>query len=57
MYKDEAIKIAETAEQGLGQSRLPSDELNERALLLPLGKLIFPEITPILSIQKGRTLF
>lgn len=38
MYKDEAIKIAETAEQGLGESRLSSNELNERALLLPQGK-------------------
>lgn len=37
MYKDEAIKIAETAEQGLGES----DDFNETSLLLPQGKLVF----------------
>jgi len=41
MYKDEAIKIAETAEEGLGHSPLSADELNERALLLPSGKSPF----------------
>jgi insulysin len=34
----EAIKIAEIAEQGLGQSALTPTQLNERALVLPDGK-------------------
>ncbi|KAF8965197.1 Metalloenzyme, LuxS/M16 peptidase-like protein [Flammula alnicola] len=37
MYKDEAIKIAEMVENGLGQSPLSPTELNERSLLLPEG--------------------
>ncbi|KDR81747.1 hypothetical protein GALMADRAFT_58881 [Galerina marginata CBS 339.88] len=37
MYKDEAIKIAEMAEDGLGPSPLSPTELNERVLLLPQG--------------------
>ncbi|KAG5637127.1 hypothetical protein H0H81_005656 [Sphagnurus paluster] len=35
VYKDEAIKIAEILEEGLGVSPLASIELNDRALLLP----------------------
>lgn len=37
MFKEEAIKIAEVAEQGLGLSGLPPSQLNERGLLLPEG--------------------
>ncbi|TFK42449.1 Metalloenzyme, LuxS/M16 peptidase-like protein [Crucibulum laeve] len=37
MYKDEAIKIAEMAEEGLGVSPLSSIELNDKALILPEG--------------------
>ncbi|KAF8163442.1 Metalloenzyme, LuxS/M16 peptidase-like protein [Crassisporium funariophilum] len=37
MFKDEAIKIAEMAEDGLGPSPLSPTELNERALILPQG--------------------
>ncbi|KAF8911060.1 Metalloenzyme, LuxS/M16 peptidase-like protein [Gymnopilus junonius] len=37
MYKDEAIKIAEMAEEGLGASSLSSTELNDRCLILPKG--------------------
>jgi insulysin len=56
MYKDEAIKIAETAEQGLGQSPLSPDELNERALLLPQGRLLFLGKSLYSCNWKGRTL-
>ncbi|KAJ7723946.1 Metalloenzyme, LuxS/M16 peptidase-like protein, partial [Mycena maculata] len=34
LYKDEAIKIAEMAEEGLGPSKLPPSELNDHALIL-----------------------
>ncbi|KAJ7311450.1 Metalloenzyme, LuxS/M16 peptidase-like protein, partial [Mycena albidolilacea] len=34
MYKDEAIKIAEMAEESLGASKLAPSELNDRALIL-----------------------
>ncbi|KAE9393647.1 hypothetical protein BT96DRAFT_959011 [Gymnopus androsaceus JB14] len=37
VYKDEAIKIAEMAESGLGGSSVPDAELNDRALVLPQG--------------------
>ncbi|KAG5647302.1 hypothetical protein DXG03_000839 [Asterophora parasitica] len=37
VYKDEALKIAEIAEEGLGPSPLAPIELNDRALLLPEG--------------------
>ncbi|KAJ7217182.1 Metalloenzyme, LuxS/M16 peptidase-like protein [Mycena pura] len=37
LYKDEAIKIAEMAEMGLGASKLTPTELNERALVLQRG--------------------
>ncbi|KAE9393629.1 insulin-degrading enzyme [Gymnopus androsaceus JB14] len=37
VYKDEAIKIAEMAESGLGGSSMPDIELNDRALVLPQG--------------------
>lgn len=40
MYKDEAIKISETVEKGLGRSLLSPDELHERALLLHPGKFL-----------------
>ena len=55
MYKDEAIKIAETAEKGLRESPLSSNELNERALLLPQGKLqlCFWELILIVIHSKG----
>lgn len=39
IYKDEAIKIAEMAEQGLGRSTASPDDLSDRALLLPEGPL------------------
>ncbi|KAF7363794.1 Insulin-degrading enzyme [Mycena sanguinolenta] len=35
LYKDEAVKIAEMAEEGLGSSKLTPSELNDRALILP----------------------
>ncbi|KAJ7481222.1 Metalloenzyme, LuxS/M16 peptidase-like protein [Mycena galericulata] len=35
LYKDEAIKIAEMAEEGLGPSKLPPSDLNDHALILP----------------------
>ncbi|KAF8205797.1 Metalloenzyme, LuxS/M16 peptidase-like protein [Mycena galopus ATCC 62051] len=34
LYKDEAIKIAEMAEEGLGASKLAPSELNDHALIL-----------------------
>ncbi|KAJ7172120.1 Metalloenzyme, LuxS/M16 peptidase-like protein [Mycena filopes] len=34
LFKDEAIKIAEMAEEGLGPSKCPSSELNDHALIL-----------------------
>lgn len=37
IYKDEAIKIAEMAEQGLGKSPI---DLSDRALLLPPGNVL-----------------
>ncbi|KAF5347143.1 hypothetical protein D9757_013657 [Collybiopsis confluens] len=37
VYKDEAIKITEMAEAGLGASTLSDSELSERALVLPKG--------------------
>ncbi|KAJ7074118.1 Metalloenzyme, LuxS/M16 peptidase-like protein [Mycena amicta] len=37
VYKDEAIRIAEMMEQGLGPSSLTPTQLNERALILPQG--------------------
>ncbi|CAK5265298.1 unnamed protein product [Mycena citricolor] len=37
LYKDEAIKIAEMAEEGLGVCKLPPTDLNDRALILPRG--------------------
>lgn len=36
-YLQEAIKIAEMAERGLGLSSLAPIELNDRALILPRG--------------------
>ncbi|KAJ7085711.1 Metalloenzyme, LuxS/M16 peptidase-like protein [Mycena belliarum] len=33
LYKDEAVKIAEMAEEGLGPSKLPPSELNDHALI------------------------
>ncbi|KAJ7286255.1 Metalloenzyme, LuxS/M16 peptidase-like protein [Mycena rebaudengoi] len=35
IYKDEAVKIAEMAEEGLGPSKLPPSELNDHALIIP----------------------
>ncbi|KAK7038049.1 insulin-degrading enzyme [Favolaschia claudopus] len=35
IYKDEAIKIAEMAEEGLGASKLTPGELNDHSLILP----------------------
>ncbi|KAJ7137711.1 insulin-degrading enzyme [Mycena epipterygia] len=35
LYKDEAIKIAEMAEEGLGPSKLAPSELNDQALIVP----------------------
>ncbi|KAE9395045.1 insulin-degrading enzyme [Gymnopus androsaceus JB14] len=37
IYKDEAIKMAEMAESGLGGSSMPDAELNDHALVLPRG--------------------
>ncbi|PFH54234.1 hypothetical protein AMATHDRAFT_53111 [Amanita thiersii Skay4041] len=37
IFKDEAIKIAEVTESGLGPSSLPLGALNEHALVLPEG--------------------
>lgn len=37
MYKDEAIRIAEMVEEGLGSSSLSPSELNDRCLLMPQG--------------------
>ena len=34
----EAIDIIETAEQGLGLSSVPPEQLNENALILPEGR-------------------
>lgn len=39
LYKDEAIKIAEIVEEGLGRSPLSPTQLNERCLLLPEGNI------------------
>ncbi|KAJ7709455.1 Metalloenzyme, LuxS/M16 peptidase-like protein [Mycena rosella] len=35
LYKDEAVKIAEMAEEGLGASKVPLSQLNDHALVLP----------------------
>ncbi|KAG5354057.1 hypothetical protein C0989_009755 [Termitomyces sp. Mn162] len=37
IYRDEALKIADIAEDGMGISSLSAMELNDRALLLPQG--------------------
>ncbi|KAJ3510226.1 hypothetical protein NLJ89_g4805 [Agrocybe chaxingu] len=55
MFKDEAIKIAELAEEGLQPSPLSPSELNERALILPPGKpsSLLMSITVDVSVFTG----
>ena len=48
VYKDEAIRMAEIAEEGLGATELKSTELDDQALALPESEFCCtPALTPL----------
>jgi len=52
MFKDEAIRIAEMAEENLGPSPLSPKDLNERALILPPGSNLVWS-APLTNLNEG----
>jgi hypothetical protein len=57
LCSQEAIRIAELIESGLGLSTVPQSELDERCLLLPSGGLLDPILESSLTQIKVRIIY